>query len=86
MWPPCPPRGRGLHHWLQNSQEAGWAGLSHNSHHTDPTLARDTHFGERDWGGLGAPTYLPAVPTLVADDEGGHGLVRAAGLHLREAW
>lgn len=28
--------------------------------------------------------YLPAVPTLVADDEGGHGLIGAAGLHLWE--
>lgn len=27
--------------------------------------------------------YLPAIPTLVAHDEGGHGLIRAAGLHLR---
>lgn len=26
--------------------------------------------------------YLPAVPTLVAHDKGGHGLVGAAGLHL----
>lgn len=28
--------------------------------------------------------YLPAVPTLVAHDEGGHGLIGAAGLHLGE--
>lgn len=31
------------------------------------------------------PTYLPAIATLIADDKGGHGLVRAAGLHLGEA-
>jgi len=26
--------------------------------------------------------YLPAIAALVADDEGGHGLIGAAGLHL----
>lgn len=35
-------------------------------------------------GGLGSSTYLPAVPTLVADNKRGHRLVRAAGLHLWE--
>lgn len=86
LWPSCPPQGWGLHHCLQNSQEAGWAGLSRKSHHTDPTLAGDAHFREWDRGGLAAPTYLPAVPTLVADHERGHGLVRTAGLHLWEVW
>lgn len=30
----------------------------------------------------GPPTYLPAISTLIADNEGGHGLIRAARLHL----
>lgn len=42
------------------------------------TLQTTTSKNRMTW----AHPYLPAVPTLVADNEGGHGLIRAAGLHL----
>lgn len=35
---------------------------------------------------LDPPTYLPAVPTLVADNVSGHGLIGAASLHLQGGW
>lgn len=44
------------------------------------TLQTTTSKNRAAW----AHPYLPAVPTLVADNEGGHGLIRAAGLHLSE--
>lgn len=68
----------GLHPPALNPQEAGWAWLSPISCHMGPTPGGLETPTSRE-----GPTYLPAISTLVADDEGGHGLIRAAGLHLR---
>lgn len=56
-------------------------GVSPTSHHRAHTGCRHPP-PENGQGGLGMPTYLPAVSTLVADNKSGHGLIRAAGLHL----